>query len=444
MRRSLLAVVSLLALSSPSTGASPLPADPPLPALIEPGQGESPGVYKTRREALMREMGEGVAVIYASGVEDGDGYRQSSDFYYLTGVSEEESILVLAPKERRYQEFLLLKSRDPEAERWTGERESIGSALRSKYGFEKIYRTGRLERLVLDLAVRSPIFWQASVPTGDDTPPPRDLELYGKLGGRLAGTSTRTLGYTLARMRSRHSASELALMRRSIRITEDGFHAAIREIHPGALEGAVEAAAEHVWKAAGARRPAYASIVGSGPNSTILHYPRSERVMQDGELLLMDMASEFAHYAADITRTVPVNGRFTPEQRKVYDIVLAAQKAAMAQVRPGVYTDDLDAVARKVIEDAGYGDYFIHGLGHFVGLDVHDAGDYQAPLAPGMVITIEPGIYIPEKKFGVRIEDEVLVTEDGYRLLSDGLPREAADVERLMASRPAPGGSVRR
>jgi len=159
---------------------------------------------------------------------------------------------------------------------------------------------------------------------------------------------------------------------------------------------------------------------------------------------LRDMAAEFAHYAADVTRTVPVNGRFTAEQRKVYDIVLSAQKAAIAQVRPGAYTEDLDAVARKVIEDAGYGDYFIHGLGHFVGLDVHDAGDYQSPLAPGMVITIEPGIYIPEKKFGVRIEDEVLVTEEGCRLLSNRLPREAADVERLMASRPARGGSAGR
>src|SRR6185503_12840737 len=131
------------------------------------------------------------------------------------------------------------------------------------------------------------------------------------------------------------------------------------------------------------------------------------------------MSSEFARYASDITRTLPVNGKFTPLQRKIYDLVLKAQKAAFAQLRPGAYFEDLDAAARKVIEDGGYGDYFIHGLGHFVGLDVHDAGAYQEPLSPGMVITIEPGIYLPDRRIGVRIEDDVVVTETGARYLSD-------------------------
>src|SRR5213079_2928519 len=229
---------------------------------------------------------------------------------------------------------------------------------------------------------------------------------------------------------------EIALIQRAVRISEEGFRAAVLEIRPGGFEGRVEAEAERVWKSRGARRPAYPSIVGSGPNSTILHYPKSERVMQDGELILMDMSAEFARYASDITRTFPVNGKFTPQQRMVYEIVLKAQKAAFDKVKPGVYMEDLDATARKVIEDAGYGDYFIHGLGHFVGLDVHDAGAYQEPLAPGMVITLEPGIYLPDEKFGVRIEDDVLVTKDGAKFLSDGLPREAADIERWIASRP--------
>ena len=206
-----------------------------------------------------------------------------------------------------------------------------------------------------------------------------------------------------------------------------------RRSRPGVLEGVVEAEAERIWKANGARRPSYPSIVGSGQNSTILHYPRSEHVMKDGELILMDMSAEFAHYAADITRTLPVSGKFTAEQRKIYEVVLAAQKAAFARMKPGVYYEDLDAAARKVIDDAGYGDYFIHGLGHFVGLDVHDAGAYQEPLQAGMVITLEPGIYIPEKGIGIRIEDEVLVTPNGARYLSDGLPREADEVERWMA-----------
>jgi Xaa-Pro aminopeptidase len=411
-------------------------ADPTLPKLIGPAQTQEPSVYRARRAALMKEMEEGIAVIYAEGREDGDGFRQSSDFFYLTGVEEAGAVLVLAPKERTYREFLLLPSRDPEAERWTGERDPIGAALRQKYGFEKILRTGGLMRLVLDLAGRSPVLWQVMRPDSARDGKPADLELYGKISAKLAGVSTRAMPHTLARMRSRHSPDEIALMQRAVRISEEGFHAAVLEIRPGSREGRVEAEAERIWKARGARRPAYPSIVGSGPNSTILHYPQSERVMRDGDLILMDMSAEFAHYASDITRTFPVNGRFTSEQRKIYDLVLKAQKAAFDEVKPGAYFEDLEAAARKVIEAAGYGDYFIHGLGHFVGLDVHDAGAYQEPLAAGMVITIEPGIYLPEQKLGVRIEDDVLVTETGGKTLTDGLPRDADGIEKWMATHP--------
>ena len=426
-RRFFVVVIALLA-GAPAQAAE---ADPPMPVIREPDQVQAPDVFARRRAALMKEMGEGVAVIYANGEEDEDGYRQGSDFLYLTGVVEPGAMLVLAPKERTYREFLFLANRDPEAERWTGEREPIGAALRAKYGFEKIYRANRLMNVMLDLAGRSPVLWQVSRPTAEAKP--ADLELYGQIGSRIAGVSTRSLGWTLAHMRSVHSAEEIALVQHAVRVSEEGFRAAAASIRPGGFEGKVRAEAERVWKSEGARRPAYSSIVGSGPNSTILHYPRSERVMQDGELLLMDMAAEYAHYAADITRTVPVNGRFTAEQRKIYELVLQAQKTALALVKPGAYMEDLDRAARKVIVDAGFGDYFIHGLGHFVGLDVHDAGDYQRPLEAGMVITLEPGIYIPEKKLGVRIEDDILVTAEGARILSDGLPREAADIERWLA-----------
>ena len=432
-----LLLLVILVLGAPVVqGAQEYPAsDPPLPAIIEPSQTELPQVYQGRREAVMKEMGEGVAAVFAEGREDGDGFRQSSDFFYLTGVSEAGAVLILAPKERTYREFLLLPSRDPERERWTGERDALGAALRKKYGFERIFRTDRLDTLMLDLAKRSPVFWQITVPDGASERKPADLDLYGRIAAKLAGTSTRVLPFTLARMRSRHSLGEIAVMQRAVRISEAGFRAARAEIHPDGFEGRVEAEAERVWKSRGARRPAYSSIVGSGPNSTILHYPRSERIMRNGELLLMDMAAEYAHYAADITRTVPVNGKFTPEQRKIYDLVLKAQKTAFAMVRPGVYFEDLNNAARKVIEDAGYGDYFIHGLGHFVGLDVHDAGEYQEPLAAGMVITLEPGIYLPDQKLGVRIEDDVVVTEDGAKYLSDGIPREADELEKWLADR---------
>ena len=438
LQRALTLVVGCLSLGLLYPTATPA-ADPDLPVLVEPAQTEEPSVYAARREALMKTMGEGVAVIYAEGAEDGDGYRQGSDFYYLTGVHEQGAVLVLAPKERTYREFLVLPNRDPEAERWTGARESIGAALRARYGFEKITRTSRLLGLVLDLAGRSPVLWQVSRPQPESRP--QDLELYGQVSSRLPGVSVRSMGWTLDKMRSRHSAAELALMQRAVRISEAGFEAAAPEIRPGGFEGRIEAEAERVFKSAGARRPAYASIVGSGPNSTILHYPRSERVMAAGDVIVMDMAAEYAHYAADITRTFPVSGHFTDEQRTVYDLVLKAQQAAMALVKPGVYMEDLDRAARKVITDAGYGDYFVHGLGHFVGLDVHDAGAYHEPLQAGMVITLEPGIYIPERNIGVRIEDDVLVTATGAKYMSDGLPRAAADVERWMAEHAAKGGA---
>ena len=429
-------LASCLAALAPAAESYPA-TDPALPALTEPGQTEATAVYQARREALMKEMGEGVAVVYNEGEEDGDGYRPNSDFFYLTGVTEAGAVLVLAPKERQYREFLLLPTRDTEAERWTGERDPIGAALRKKYGFEKIFRTGRLNSLVLDLARRSPVLWQLSTGAGGGDKRPPDLELYGKISAKLTGVATKPMTLAVSRMRSRHSAAEIAVMQRAVRISEAGFRSAVDLIRPGAFEGAVEAAAEQVWKSRGARRPAYASIVGSGPNSTILHYPRSERVMQDGELVLMDMSAEYAHYASDITRTFPVNGKFTPAQRKIYDLVLKAQQAALALLKPGAYYEDLDAAARKVIEEAGYGDYFIHGLGHFVGLDVHDAGAYAEPLTTGMVITLEPGIYLPDQNLGVRIEDDLLITETSAKYLSDGLPRTADEIEKWMAARPA-------
>lgn len=410
-------------------------ADLAIPALSEPQQSQATSVYAARRAALMKAMGEGVAVVYADGEEDYAGYRQSGDFFYLTGVQEKGAVLVLAPKERTYKEFLFLPSRDTEAERWTGEREPIAAALRTKYGFEKVMRTGSFMGTLIGLVSRSPTLWQVTRPSAGEGKP-KDLEVYGKVQGKLAGVSTKTLGWTLAQMRAKHDVAELALMQRGIRISEEGHLAAWQMVRPGVSEAAVRAEAERVWRRSGSRRNAYDSIVGSGENSTILHYPRSERIMQDGELVLMDMAAEYAHYASDITRTLPVSGTFTAEQRKVYDVVLRAQQAAFDLVKPGAIYEDLDKAARKVIDDAGYGDYFIHGLGHFVGLDVHDAGAYHEPLQVGMVITLEPGIYIPERKLGVRIEDEVVITETGARYLSDGLPRKADDIERWMAARP--------
>jgi Xaa-Pro aminopeptidase len=245
------------------------------------------------------------------------------------------------------------------------------------------------------------------------------------------------------------SPEEIALIQHATDVTLASHRAAWQRAAPGLYEYQVAAAMTETYADAGCERSAYAPIVGSGPNSVYLHYSRNGRRMDAGEVLLMDVAAECAGYASDITRTIPVGGKFTARQREIYDIVLGAQKAAIAAVKPGMTLsktapNTLYKVAYDYINSHGkdlhgerLGKYFTHGIGHHVGLDVHDASDPGAPLEAGMVITIEPGIYIPEENLGVRIEDVVLVTEHGGKVLSAALPREPGEIEKLLLGRPA-------
>jgi Xaa-Pro aminopeptidase len=197
------------------------------------------------------------------------------------------------------------------------------------------------------------------------------------------------------------------------------------------MEYEVEAALEYEFRRNGAERPGFPSIVGSGPYSTILHYDKSERRMQAGDVVVVDIGAEYGGYSADVTRTYPVSGRFTPRQREIYQIVLDAQNAAMSKVKPGARISDLHQAAMGYIRSKGYDKYFIHGTSHHIGLEVHDVGDTSRPFEPNMVVTVEPGIYIPEEQLGVRIEDDVLVTPTGYRLLSN-FPKEPSEIEALL------------
>jgi Xaa-Pro aminopeptidase len=231
--------------------------------------------------------------------------------------------------------------------------------------------------------------------------------------------------------------TEVALLRKAIDITMEAHREAAGVIAPGVFEYEVEGVLEYTFRRNGAERPAFPSIVGSGPFTTILHYDRNDRQMMDGDLVVVDIGAEYSGYAADVTRTYPVSGRFTDRQREIYQIVLDAQKAALERVRPGVAIggpNGVHAAAARVIAEAGYAEYFIHGTSHYLGLYVHDVGSSGRPLEAGMVLTVEPGIYLPEEGLGVRIEDDVLVTADGCKNLSAGLPRSSADVEAWMAS----------
>ena len=235
------------------------------------------------------------------------------------------------------------------------------------------------------------------------------------------------------------SPAELALLQYSIDVTLDAHRAAWKRAAPGEYEYQVAATMTDVYFDAGCQRSAYAPIVGSGPNSTTLHYSRNSRRMDGGELLLMDVGAECDGYAADITRTIPVGARFTARQREIYEIVLGAQNAVIAAIKPGLPFGDLSKIAREYINTHGkdlhgetLGKYFTHGVSHHVGLDVHDATDFGQPLAEGNVITVEPGIYIPEENIGIRIEDMVEVTKDGAKLMSGALPRDPAEIEKAL------------
>ena len=400
-----------------------------------------PEVYRERRRRLMERMKSGVAVVYGPATVDRSATaapmdRAGSDFHYLTGIVDEGgAALLLAPGERTYREFLFLPNVDPEYDRWEGSRLLLGGELRRRTGFERVARIGGLGSTLAQIAARSGEMRYIGALASPDAAVPRELDLYGRVSARVPGTRTINNHGLVHALRLVKEPRELELMRRAIAATDRGMRAAMRAARPGMREFELKNIIESEFHAAGARRLAFPSIVAVARNSAVLHYTGGDNEIRAGDLILADIGAEFDHYAADITRTFPVDGRFTPEQRRVYETVLAAQAAAARQLRAGSVYEDLSRAATDVIEAAGHRDNFWHGLGHFVGLDVHDVGDYAQPLPVGAVVTIEPGIYLPGRDFGVRIEDEYLVTPSGNEHLSRGIPRTVAEIEATMAGR---------
>jgi Xaa-Pro aminopeptidase len=391
--------------------------------------------YRTRRDRLLGRLAPGeVAVVY--GAERlGEGQRQRADFQYLTGLGEEGAVLVLWRTEKKGHEALFLAPRDPEAERWTGARESLGSTLEKRTGVREVLRTTGLAARLAEITARAGRLAFLGPIARLDAPVPPELRLYRKLQERAPWLSIENRTDLLPEMRAVKDAGELGHIRRAVAISIEGHFAAWRAIRPGMKEHELKEKLERAMRRGGATRLAYPSIVGSGPHSCVLHYPGDRRVIKEGELVVIDAGAEVAGYASDVTRTVPASGKFTSEQRRIYEIVLAAQKAALARVRPGArLREDVHAAARRVIAQAGFVDAFFHGTSHFVGLRVHDVGHADRPLAPGMVLTVEPGIYLADRKLGVRIEDTVVVTADGHENLSAGLPKEVEEIEKWMAA----------
>jgi len=393
--------------------------------------------YAVRRDRLRASLKKEVVVLFGAKESDDLHYSffQEPNFLYLSGWEEPGAILMISPE--KDGDILFLPPRTPAEEKWTGRKLGPDDPVaRETTGFPKVLPTTgfetELKRLLSDY------------PDLLTTPVVSPSTLLAKAAPDLKPTDAKSL---LAKLRMEKSANEIARIQRATDASIDAHRAAWRSIRSGEYEYQLAARMVATYEGEGCRRSAYAPIVGSGPNSTILHYSRNSRRMDSGEVVVMDVAAECDNYASDITRTIPVNGKFSPREREIYDIVLGAHNAAIAAIRPGMTLgrrtpNSLYKVAFDYINTHGkdlhgepLGKYFTHGLSHHVGLDVHDLSDTQAPLEAGMVITIEPGIYIPEENIGVRIEDVVLVTETGSKVLSAALPVNPDEIERALARR---------
>jgi Xaa-Pro aminopeptidase len=413
--------------------------------------------YHARREALAKKAG-GVVVLLAP-LERMDAvyeFRQEDSFYYLSGVTVPGAGLLVAPASeakgdspgRAYTEILFLPPRNLRLEKYTGPQMGGEDPEAPKVtGFDRVEDMSKLpEEVAKLLANQSPVVYtelptQGSASASDD--------MLGFLRHSNAMVFFQDVTTILTSLRTVKDAGEIALIRKAVDASVAAHLAAMKAVKPNVKEYEVSAVMQYEWTRRGCERPAYAPIVGSGHNSTVLHYSEDAATMKAGDVVVIDAAAEYSMYAADITRTLPVNGRFTPRQKEIYDIVLGAQEAAVAAFQSGksLLVGDSDASLNKVAKDyiKAHGkdlhgqpldQYFIHGLGHYIGLNVHDPGDYKTPLAPGMVFTLEPGIYIPEENIGVRIEDNFLVGADGKLLkLSAALPSKAEDVERAMSAK---------
>ncbi len=402
-----------------------------------------PAEYKARRQAYSARATDGVTVLFNALEEDLREYAADKDFYYLTGLTEPNAILVLSPRHPEYQETLFIPSRDLGQEKWTGVKLSAGPETARLLGIGRVLTLDYFHSELVTLASGQRKIYVALPSHKGNRPPSIQEGQVSRLREMFPFSDFVDASPHIAFLRMKKSEGELALVKRAIAITAEAHKAAAAEIGGGRYEYEVEAALEYVFRRRGSVRPAFPSIVGSGPNSVILHYDKSTRRMENGELIVVDIGAENEEYAADVTRTYPINGRFSPRQREIYDVVLAAQEVALKEVKPGALYNKSGSIHRaaydyisthgKDLKGASLGQYFIHGTSHHLGLDVHDAvSDPNRPLEAGMIITVEPGIYIPEENLGVRIEDVVLVTETGYELLTRDLPRRADEIERLM------------
>jgi len=429
--------------------------------------------HARRRKKLMDMMGdESVAIIptapvYIRNRDVEFPFRPDSDFYYLTGYQEPEAVAVLIPDRHHGEYVLFCRENDPVMETWNGRRAGLDGAV-ERYGADDAFPIGDLDEILPGLLEdRQRIFYTMG---NNSTFDQRVLGWVNQVRKRArTGVSAPdefiSLNHLLHEMRLYKSRAEIAAMRKAAKISAAAHKRAMLTCRPGMMEYQIEAELKYTFMKLGARESAYPPIVGGGANSCILHYTENNQVLNDGDMLLIDAGSEYNGYASDISRTFPVNGKFTPAQREAYELVLEAQAAAIRKIKPGNHWNEpheaaievltegmaelgiLKGKSRQLIKDQAYTKYYMHRTGHWLGMDVHDVGDYKVEgewrtFESGMVMTVEPGIYLPAgskglaKKWwniGIRIEDDVLVTESGHDILSKDAPKSVEDIESLMA-----------
>jgi Xaa-Pro aminopeptidase len=401
-----------------------------------------------RRARLLDRLGDAVVVIPAARernaetdyLQDND-FRQSNTFFYFTQLEQPAAWLVMIARASGADSaVLLLPDRVPQMERWTGTKLGPGPLAAQLTGLAQVLSTTKLDSiLTAQKARRVPVF----VPLDGFA---RGLAAVDRLRADTSVT-VRNLRPYVDSLRIVKDAAELAALRRAIDITAEAHRQILATLEPGMFEYQTEAVLEGAFRRLGADRVGFPSIVGSGPNSTTLHYDVNRRRMNAGETVVVDIGAEYGQYTADVTRTYPVSGSFTLRQKALYELVLGANQVVIDSTRPGITLGRLNQLAREYLRAHSNGlcgntttcdTYLIHGVSHHIGMDVHDVGPGNAPLAPGMVFTDEPGLYFPDEALGIRIEDDVLVTATGHEVLSAGAPKTVAEIERLMRRTAAP------
>jgi Xaa-Pro aminopeptidase len=440
---------------------------------------EPNSVYAARRAKLAREIDAPVILWGYTGREEVSEtyvFAQEENFYYLTGHNEEGAGLIILPAKpapaapssdsgasaislklapaappAAPQEILFLPVKDPSKEKWNGLRMSPSDpGIEARTGFATVKPFSEMRSTVEQLAAASPVLCTVLPYEKEEGGYPHEKAVVDWLQLAAPQAKLKDVRFAIERQREIKYPSELAFLQQAIDLSLDAHFAVMKMMRPGLYEYQIAAKMVEIHALGGSEAEAYAPIVGAGPNSTALHYDKLSRKIQDGDIVVMDVGAQYSGYSSDITRTIPANGKFTPRQREIYNIVLAAQNAALAALKPGAnmcnkggnsaYRIAFDYINShgKDLHGKPLGQYFIHGLGHHIGLNVHDPGGACQSLEPGMVVTDEPGIYIPEENLGVRIEDDVLITDSGNKLLSARLPRSPDEIEHMMAARDDP------